>query len=28
VPVYLFGMVPFGIGVVLLLTPFINRRRS
>jgi Flp pilus assembly protein TadB len=28
VPVYLFGMVPFGIGVVLLLTPLINRRRS
>jgi hypothetical protein len=27
-PVYLFGMVPFGIGVVLLLTPFITRRPS
>jgi Flp pilus assembly protein TadB len=27
-PVYLFGMIPFGIGLVLLLTPFINRRRS
>jgi hypothetical protein len=27
-PIYLFGMVPFGIGVVLLLTPFITSRRS
>ena len=27
-PVYLFGMIPFGIGVVLLLTPFITRRPS
>jgi hypothetical protein len=26
-PVYLFGMIPFGIGIVLLLTPLINRRR-
>jgi hypothetical protein len=27
-PVYIFGLIPFGIGIVLLLTPFINRRRG